>query len=129
MTTRSCVTASAKRPFAESTSAFFSFSSVCHRDEVRAVVLTGAGRGFCAGADMGMLQGIQDVAAAGGSSEDAVSADQPWRDPQGEFGGRFTYLMDVGKPIIAAVNGAVAGMAFPLTLCCDLRVSVPTRCS
>ena len=89
------------------------------------IVITGAGRAFCAGADMGMLQGIQDVAAAGGSSEDAVSADQPWRDPQGEFGGRFTYLMDVGKPIIAAVNGAVAGMAFPLTLCCDLRVVSP----
>ncbi|MEI2703894.1 MAG: enoyl-CoA hydratase/isomerase family protein [Ilumatobacteraceae bacterium] len=35
------------------------------------IVITGAGRAFCAGADMGMLQGIQDVAAAGGSSEDS----------------------------------------------------------
>ncbi len=45
--------------------------------------------------------------------------------PTGEFGGRFTYLMEVRKPIIVAINGAVAGMAFPMVLCCDLRFMAP----
>ncbi len=85
------------------------------------IVITGAGRAFCAGADMHMLQDIttgDTAGAVGGSGE-------PWMDPQGEFGGRFTYLMEIGKPIVAAVNGAVAGMAFPLTMCCDVRFVSP----
>ena len=43
-------------------------------------------------------------------------------DSNGDFDGRFPFLMTTPKPIIAAINGAVAGMAFPFSLCCDLRV-------
>jgi enoyl-CoA hydratase/carnithine racemase len=86
------------------------------------IVVTGAGRAFCAGADMNLLSGLSkgetDSAIAGG--------DQPaWAESDGEFGGRFPYLMTIDKPVIAAVNGAVAGMAFPFSLCCDLRVATP----
>ena len=50
---------------------------------------------------------------------------EPGGDPEGDFAGRFPYLMTIDKPIIAAVNGAVAGMAYPFALCCDLRVVTP----
>ncbi len=80
------------------------------------IVITGAGRGFCAGANVNYLSA-------------AASSDAPKRDDAGiefydgtEFGGRFTYLMASPKPIIAAVNGPVAGMGFPFALCADIRV-------
>ncbi|RMH69970.1 MAG: enoyl-CoA hydratase [Actinomyces sp.] len=98
------------------------------------IIVTGAGRGFCAGADMAALDAAAsaDPAAAArgagagnGSGSPTAGADAPWVSDQGEFGGRFTYLLDVPKPVIAAVNGPVAGMAYSLALCCDLRFAAP----
>jgi enoyl-CoA hydratase/carnithine racemase len=92
------------------------------------IIITGAGRAFCAGADMNTLRALTDGAApesagsAGSAGSD--SASKP-RSPDSDFSGRFPYLMMVEKPIIAAVNGAVAGMAYPFSLCCDLRVVTP----
>jgi enoyl-CoA hydratase/carnithine racemase len=81
------------------------------------IVITGAGRGFCAGADMKLL----DDLVQGGA--DRITADRPvWADAEGDFGGRLSYLMAIDKPVIAAVNGPVAGMGFPFALGCDLRV-------
>jgi enoyl-CoA hydratase/carnithine racemase len=86
------------------------------------IVVTGAGRAFCAGADMNVLSGL----AEGGDGGGIAGGDRPPRaSGEGEFTGRFPYLMTIDKPVIAAVNGAVAGMAFPFTLCCDLRVVSP----
>ncbi|HYF60878.1 MAG TPA: enoyl-CoA hydratase-related protein [Burkholderiaceae bacterium] len=78
---------------------------------VRAIVVTGAGRAFCAGADMGRLQN----ASAGG----APSAPPPSGD--GDFEQRYSWLLAVPKPTIAAINGAVAGVGLCVTLYCDLR--------
>ncbi len=88
------------------------------------IIVTGAGRAFCAGADMKLLDRLSSGEQT--DSEDAAAdRDYPWSDPQGDFDGRFPYLLATDKPIIAAVNGPVAGMAYPFSLCCDIRVASP----
>ena len=88
---------------------------------VVAIVLTGAGRGFCAGADMFLLKSISE----GGAQEkipDELTSAAPGDAAMGEaFRGTYTYLLSIRKPIIAAVNGPVAGMAIPIVACCDIR--------
>ncbi|WP_330262197.1 enoyl-CoA hydratase-related protein [Streptomyces griseorubiginosus] len=76
---------------------------------VRAVVLTGAGRSFCPGMDMSVLDG-------------ASSGARPW--PTGQLPPR-TRPMSFPKPVIAAVNGACAGIGFNQALMCDVRFAVP----
>jgi enoyl-CoA hydratase/carnithine racemase len=85
-------------------------------EAVRVIVLTGAGRGFCAGADMGTLQTIQ-----GGDARPTAS-DEPF-DPKAEASFRKTnsYFPSVPKPIIAAINGPCAGLGFVIALYADIR--------
>jgi enoyl-CoA hydratase/carnithine racemase len=101
------------------------------RDEaVRAIVITGAGRGFCAGADMQRLQDASATSSRATSNESAAArAEETTPTPVTEldpglstpYPGRFGYLMSVGKPVIAAINGPCAGIGLVLTLFCDLR--------
>ncbi|MBI5948285.1 MAG: enoyl-CoA hydratase [Chloroflexi bacterium] len=84
---------------------------------VRAVIVTGAGRGFCAGADMGNLN---TIAAAGG--EDVRE------DPRARASGieanyhqRFTFPLQTKKPLLGAINGPAVGLGLILSLYCDMR--------
>ena len=91
-------------------------------ESVVAIVLTGAGRGFCAGADMAVLAGLSEGGGGGREGEhDALAADPGDAEMGEDFRGTYTYLLSVPKPVIAAVNGPVAGMAVPIVLACDLR--------
>ena len=85
---------------------------------VRVIVLTGAGKGFCAGADMNMLQGIQSGDTAGRSG----STFEPWDKSANEnFQKQYSWFPAVKKPIIAAINGAAAGLGLIISLYCDIR--------
>jgi enoyl-CoA hydratase/carnithine racemase len=87
---------------------YFALLEQCARDEhVRAIVVTGAGRGFCAGADMQQLQALGD----GELDTDTTTRE---RRPQ-------TFPLSIPKPIIAAINGACAGIGLVQALMCDVR--------
>ena len=77
--------------------------------DVRAVVLTGAGRSFCPGMDMAVLDG-------------ASSGARPW--PTDQLPPRIRPIL-LDKPVVAAINGACAGIGFNQALMCDVRFAVP----
>jgi enoyl-CoA hydratase/carnithine racemase len=83
---------------------------------VRVIVLTGAGRGFCAGADMAALQTIQS------DGRNAPPKEEPF-DPSASpsFSKTYSYFPSVPKPIIAAINGACAGLGLIIALYADMR--------
>jgi enoyl-CoA hydratase/carnithine racemase len=83
------------------------------------VIVTGAGRGFCAGADLKQLEQISE-GERGQSDLHELAADPG--DPElTDFRGTYTYPMSIPKPVIAAINGPIAGMAVPIAAACDLR--------
>lgn len=92
-------------------------------ENVRVIILTGAGRGFCAGADMSLLT---ELAAKG---HDAAAAQVLGHQRQSKFGederpdylGTYSYFPSIKKPVIAAINGHAVGLGFILSLYCDLR--------
>ncbi len=94
---------------------------------VRVILITGAGRGFCAGADMNLLSGFSsgaaqrppmpgDPASAAGPAADAGS------DMEANYEASFGYLQRMGKPVIAAINGPIAGIGLCFALYCDIRL-------
>jgi enoyl-CoA hydratase/carnithine racemase len=91
------------------------FDRIDADDEVRAVIVTGAGRGFCAGAD---LSGGGETFSGGGSDERSAVPGVP-RDG----GGLVTLrIFDCTKPVIAAINGPAVGVGITMTLPMDIRL-------
>jgi enoyl-CoA hydratase/carnithine racemase len=88
-------------------------------DDVRAIIVTGAGRGFCAGADL----------ATGGATFDYREREGAW-DPHDagavprDGGGQLTLrIFDCTKPVIAAINGPAVGVGATMTLPMDIRLA------
>jgi enoyl-CoA hydratase/carnithine racemase len=96
---------------AEMQVSYFDLLEECAASEnVRAIVVTGAGRGFCAGADM---QDLQALSGGDGEGSSTVRADSR----------PITFPLTIPKPIIAAINGPCAGLGLVAALMCDLRLA------
>ena len=85
-----------------------------HDDAVWVVIWTGAGRGFCAGADIRQARATDGQAPPANLNQ--LLDEGSWVSRQGSA------LYGIDKPMIAAVNGVAAGAGFSLALCCDIRV-------
>jgi enoyl-CoA hydratase/carnithine racemase len=85
-------------------------------DKVRVIVLTGAGRAFCAGADMDALKGLDpaDIRRAENIPPFDMNRRADWQT-------RYGFYPSIAKPIIAMLNGATAGIGLVHALYCDLR--------
>jgi enoyl-CoA hydratase/carnithine racemase len=85
-------------------------------DGVRVIVLTGAGRAFCAGADMDALKGLDpnDIRGAEGLPSFDMNRRPDWQ-------ARYSFYPSIAKPVIAMLNGATAGIGLVHALYCDLR--------
>ena len=85
-------------------------------DCVRAVVMTGAGKGFCSGMDM-------DAISAGAAFGSEITVESMRHAPAFRVGhGLILGLQNLEKPTIAMVNGYCVGAGFDLALCCDMRM-------
>jgi 2-(1,2-epoxy-1,2-dihydrophenyl)acetyl-CoA isomerase len=89
------------------------------RDDVRAIVLAGAGRSFCAGGDLAWVESDSLM------SERAVPRDQR-KNAFGPFAGVTQALVEVDKPVIAALHGHVAGVGLVYAMACDRRFADET---
>ncbi|MDQ1397514.1 MAG: hypothetical protein QOG64_2773 [Acidimicrobiaceae bacterium] len=93
------------------------FDQIDADDDVRAVVVTGRGRGFCAGADL----------SGGGSTFDAGTERPPELEALRDGGGRVSLrIFECKKPVIAAINGPAVGVGITMTLPMDIRLAADT---
>jgi enoyl-CoA hydratase/carnithine racemase len=91
-------------------------------EQVVGIVLTGAGRGFCPGMDMNALNAISGGEAAGQDDISKLKADPGDADLGDNFQVTYSYFMSIRKPIIAAINGACAGLGLAIATMTDLRI-------
>jgi enoyl-CoA hydratase/carnithine racemase len=91
-------------------------------ERVVGIVLTGAGRGFCPGMDMNALD---SMSSGDNSKSDDLSSLKAFPGDASlgaNFQVTYTYLMSIRKPVIAAINGACAGLAFAIATMTDMRI-------
>jgi enoyl-CoA hydratase/carnithine racemase len=103
------------------------FLTDARSDDVRAVVVTGAGRAFCAGMDLsrdGNVFGLDETLAPTPEEFRAHYDEPPYHDGLRDSGGRVTLAVyALPKPVIAAINGAAVGIGATMTLAMDIRLA------
>ena len=97
-------------------------------ENVRVIVLTGAGRGFCAGADMSLLKAVTEKGPHDLHQDHLLrnTGEGERVNVRPDFQKKYSYFPSIPKPVIAAVNGAAVGLGFILCLYCDLRFASET---
>lgn len=90
-------------------------------ENVIGTVLTGAGRGFCSGVDMNALSGMSDAGKRLGNTYEHLKANPGNPDNDPNYKSSPSYFLGLRKPLIAAINGAAAGLGFSYATFCDMR--------
>jgi enoyl-CoA hydratase/carnithine racemase len=98
------------------------------RDEnVRVIVLTGAGRGFCAGADISLLSTVATKGLNSTQRAQALKSDGSIdKGARADFQKKYSYFPAITKPVLGAINGPVVGLGLVIALYCDLRFASDT---
>lgn len=91
--------------------------------EVRAIIVTGSGAGFCVGADARALQGHVEKGGYDPGTPDPLAL--PGFGVRPEFDASFSYHFGLTKPVVAMINGPVAGVGLVLACYADIRFAVP----
>ena len=91
-------------------------------ESVVGIVLTGEGRGFCPGMDMNALDSMSDGNSGDGENLTELKAQPGDADLGNNFQVTYSYFMSIGKPVIAAINGACAGLGLAIATMTDLRI-------
>tara|TARA_B100001079_G_scaffold126570_1_gene108503 strand:+ start:571 stop:1392 length:822 start_codon:yes stop_codon:yes gene_type:complete len=90
---------------------------------VRAIVVTGAGRSFCVGADSKALEGHVEKGGYDPGTPDPLA--EPGYGVRPEFDASFAYHFGLKKPVVAAINGPAAGIGLVLACFADIRFAAP----
>ena len=91
--------------------------------DVRAIVVTGEGKGFCVGADTKALEGHIEKGGYDAGTPDALA--EPGKGVSTDFDASFAYHFGLSKPVVAAINGPAAGVGLVLACLADIRFAVP----
>ncbi len=99
------------------------FKDVDGDRDVKAVIITGAGKHFCTGIDLTMFAGSETSGAPQTAGSDTAPSKEDQTFGKGTNIGATIRMREMDKPVIAAVNGASAGAGFALALSCDMRIA------
>jgi 2-(1,2-epoxy-1,2-dihydrophenyl)acetyl-CoA isomerase len=91
--------------------------------DIRAVIITGAGKHFSTGIDLSMFTDAEGLVAKEGSGADVSPPPDDQTYGKGTVVGAVVRMRTMNKPVIGAINGTVVGAAFSMVLACDMRIA------